>query len=340
MVLSLVRHGFVLSLLALTVRADGEAPKEAAAPPAAPAEGPAVPGAPLPEEERDAVRALDKNEKVKTLRPDEVPGEVQEMARLKSKADIKAEITLKSSSGRPIIFKGVIRNGKLIEKLDNKRFVPEESVEDQRCGVRLWWSGDSDGFIFFRYTTIQMLTLTGRLTEEERREIERRLKAKREGKAEAEKQAAALPDGQEDADLEKLSPEALREFLMVRYPYNAGWNHDRLRDLNRQQVLDGKILTREESLFVRYSRLLFLWHFEELKKDREKFKLEPGSDKPAPQGPARQPAPSGASGEPAESGGSVEDGSGEGCGDGESVDPGDEFPSGGGDGGSAPSGDE
>lgn len=298
------RLGFVLmaSGLVAVAQEGGEAPP--AAPPAAPAPSPeeTAPASPevSPEEgapaapaevDRDAVRSLDRNEKVKTLRPEEIPLEVEEMGRLRSKADIKAEISLKTQSGRPVNFKGVIRNGKLIEILADKKFVPQASLEDPKCGVRLWWSGDSDGYIFFRYSNIQTITLTGKLTDEERREIERRLKARREGQKEPEKQATPIPDEEVEADLEKLSPDALKDLLLTRYPYNKGWNHDRLRDLNRQQVLESKVLSRDESIFVKYSQLLFLWHFEELKQDREKFNLEPGSDKPAVQPGSGQPKP-------------------------------------------------
>ena len=102
---------------------------------------------------------------VKVLKPKDVPSE---LLRLHTKADIKAEVTVKPLHGDATVFKGVVRNGKLIERFKGRSFVPLKDIEHTHAGVRLWWIGGSDGWMFFRYANIQSIALPGRLTAAER----------------------------------------------------------------------------------------------------------------------------------------------------------------------------
>lgn len=211
-----------------------------------------------------------KKDKIRVLKPKDVPGELR---RLKSKADIKAEITVRTASGRPVVFKGVIRNGKLIERIVKHRFVPQKTLNHPRCGVRIWWSGGTDGFIFFRYSVIKSVAITGRLTDVERREIMRRLRAGRAGN-----KAAAPEDEQVDLELAKLTPAQLKAYLLKRYPYDKGWNHKKLRTLKRQKLIENKVLAADEEVFVQYFAILVEAHFEDLKRRTRKIEIEPGSE--------------------------------------------------------------
>jgi hypothetical protein len=277
----------VLALLAAAARAQsGEAqPVPAAASEAAPA----AEGADL-EEER-IVSAAAAAAQARTLTPADVPAELQ---RLKSKADIKAEIVLKTTTGRPISFKGVIRNGKLIERILDRKFVPETAIDPVHSGVRLWWSGDSDGYIFFKYSAIQSLTITGRFTEAERRALMERLKRIKEGKQAAETpEAPTLADG----DLDKMAPEELKAYLVRKYPYDKGWNHEKKQELTRRRILENKPLSAEEAAFEKYFAILAQARFEELQKRKTKIQIEnPGadpnpSDSPVPVPVEPPPAP-------------------------------------------------
>lgn len=225
----------------------------------------------------DDATALEKREKVRVLKPEEVPGE---LIRLRTKADIKAEISIKTFSGRPVVFKGVIRNGKLIERIVDRRFVAENDISHQRCGVRLWWSGDNDGYIFFRYSNIKSVAITGKLTEKERAEIMRRLRAKEQGEdpdAAAKKAAAAAVKASE-SELDKLSPEQREAFLMARYPAEKGWTSHRYRELKRKQVIDNVKLPNDEAIFVKYFRVLEQARYRNLQiATTKKEKFEPGS---------------------------------------------------------------
>jgi len=256
-----------LALALLAPLGLGQEPKKAD-------EGKAQPGAAKKKKAQPVVDiGKKKDEQVRVLRPRDIP---KELVRLKSKADIKSEITIRTSSGRPVTFKGVIRNGKLIERIVKKRFVPEKDLKKPHCGVRVWWAGNTDGFIFFRYSVIKSLKITGKLTAAERREIMRRLRDKRAGKTEGSKQPAT---GEKvGAELAEMSPEELKAYLLKRYPYAEGWNHKKMRALKRKKLIDNKPLTREEEIFVKYFSILVEAHFEDLKKSTKKIEIEPNSD--------------------------------------------------------------
>ncbi|MCZ6787759.1 MAG: hypothetical protein O7E54_11420 [Planctomycetota bacterium] len=227
-------------------------------------------GAKKPDPKGDGIviKAVSKDEKVRTLKPKDVPAELK---RLKSKADIKAEVVLMTARGDPVVFKGVIRNGKFIERIVARRFKVERTLKKPRCGVRLWWSGNSDGYIFFRYDSIDSLTIVGKLTAAERRALMKRLAAKKG----EDKSAAPAPS--ESLDLEKLAPQQLRAYLLANYPYDKGWNHDRKRELSYKQLLENKKLSSEETIFLKYFSILAKARFEELHRQRDRLKIEPGS---------------------------------------------------------------
>jgi len=213
---------------------------------------------------------------IKVLKPQDVPAELTRLNSLRNKADIKAELTVMTSSGRPVAFKGVIRNGKLIERIIKRRFVPQKNLEHPHCGVRIWWSGGSAGYIFFRYSTIKTLAITGQLTAKERREIMARLRGGNH-QTEAEKIAAAALKLEES--IGKMSPDELQAFMVRKYPYDKGWDHKRMRALKRKQLIENKVLTREEALFVKHFPVLVEAHFEALKRNTKKIEIAPGSQK-------------------------------------------------------------
>ena len=143
--------------------------------------------------------------------------------------------------------------------------------------MRLWWSGNSDGFIFFRYSVIKTLTLTGQLSAEERAEIMRRLKAHKEGKQLGDGKAPQQTDEEAFESLEKLTPVELKKVLLARYPYDKGWDHERYRQLKHKQLIENKVLAQEEAVFLRYFRVLQEARFDLLKRKSEKHEIEPGS---------------------------------------------------------------
>ena len=219
------------------------------------------------------VKARGAEEEIKVLKPTDIP---LEMKGLKGKADIKAEIQIRTVAGRPVVFPGVIRNGKLMELLLGGKFEPRDDLDDALVGVRLWWSGDSDGYIFFRYNIIKTITLMGEFTAEERRALFKRLAARRA----ADKGAAAPEEVGVDIakKLEGMTPAARKAYLVALYPYDKGWNHERYRELTRKRILEDQPLSAEEEIFLNFfTSVLSPARFEELS-TRKKIEFEPGSE--------------------------------------------------------------
>ncbi len=247
-----------------------------------PAAQPPAGNEPVKEGEETVVSSTRAGEKARTLTPQDVPAE---MARIESKADIKAELSLRTISGRPITFRGVIRNGKLIERIVERKFLLQRNLDEPDCGVRLWWANDTEGYIFFKYSSIQTLTITGVFTREDMRKLLEALEAKRRG---AETRAATATASEPDP--EKLSPDELQAYLVTKFPYDKGWNHDKKRELTRRKIIENQALTAEEALFEKYFAVLAQARFEELQKTNQKVTIEPGSSQAQP-APAVPPAP-------------------------------------------------
>lgn len=211
-------------------------------------------------------------EEVRVLQPQDVAAE---LLRLKSKADIKAEVTIVPLHGRAVVVKGVIRNGKLIERFDARRFTSLKNIDKHDSGVRLWWVNNTAGWIFLRYAQIQTIALTGKLTAEERRKIMEALNAKKNKDGDKPKTAdGALPE----PELEKLTQRELEAYLLSHYPAEAGWTQVKLRELKRKQIIENQTLGREEAIFVQYFHALIKGRLRELKRNKKKVEFEPGSE--------------------------------------------------------------
>ena len=225
---------------------------------------PAQPGAPK--------EGVAKGE-VRVLQPQDVAAE---LLRLKSKADIKAEVTIVPLHGRAVVVKGVIRNGKLIERFDGRRFVSLKNIDANDSGVRMWWVDNTAGWILLRYARIRTISLTGKLTAEERRKIMAALKAKKNNDGDKPKTAdGALPE----PELEKLTQRELEAYLLSHYPAEGGWTQKKLRELKRKQIIDNQTLGREEAIFVQYFHALIKGRLRELKRSKRKVEFEPGSER-------------------------------------------------------------
>jgi hypothetical protein len=255
---------------------------------------------------------------VKVLAPSDVPAEMLRIEKRKAKADIKCELTMTPTHGREVTVKGVVRNGKLIERFQGREFVMDPTIEHPQCGVRLWWVDNTSGWIFLRYSQIRTISLTGILTAEERQKIMEALRVK-DQKREEEKKAQEAEKLEEE--LLKMSALDLEAYVLREYPQDQGWTHERLRDLKKKQLIDNQPLTRQESIFVSYFPVLIKARLKELKREKDKVEFEPGSaDKPAdpagtPSGPVggqpekpRGAKPGGTGGTPPV-GGDADDGS-------------------------------
>jgi len=225
-----------------------------------------------PKSDRTPAQPGTPKEEIRVLQPQDVAAE---LLRLKSKADIKAEVTIVPLHGRAVIVKGIIRNGKLIERFDSRRFISPKNIDENDSGVRLWWVNNTAGWIFLRYAQIKTIALTGKLTAEERRKIMEALKARKNQDGDKPKTAdGALPE----PEIEKLTPRELEAYLLSHYPAEGGWTHKKLRELKRKQIIENQTLGREEAIFVQYFHALIKGRLRELKRSKRKVEFEPGSE--------------------------------------------------------------
>jgi hypothetical protein len=235
--------------------------------------------------EGDPAKAPETTEEVKVLKPGDVPAEVIRIEKRKTKADIKCEVTMVPVHGREVKVKGVVCNGKLIERFAGRVFVADPTIEHPQCGVRLWWVDNTAGWIFIRYSQIRTIALTGVLTAEEKRKIMEALRVKEEEKK---KEQTKAHDAKLEEELLQLSQADLEAYLLREYPQDQNWNADRLKDLKKKQLIDNQPLTRQESIFVSYFPVLIKARVKDLKRQKDKTEFEPGSaDKP--QDPAGTP---------------------------------------------------
>ena len=95
--------------------------------------------------------------------------------------------------------------------------------------------------------------------------------------------------------LEKMNPDELKAYLLRNYPYESGWDHKRRRALKRKELIENKVLSREEAIFVKYFSILVEARFETLKRNTKKIEIEPGSaDSDSPEDRPSKPAGGGA----------------------------------------------
>ncbi|HEX5137659.1 MAG TPA: hypothetical protein VFY93_11835 [Planctomycetota bacterium] len=251
-----------------------EAPKEASA------------GSEAPK----ADEADPENPELKVLKPGDVPAELLRIGKRKNKAEIKCEVTITPPHGRPVTVKGVIRNGKLIERFAGRDFVQDPTIEHPQCGIRLWWVDNTSGWIFLRYSQIDTIALTGVLTAEEKQAIMEALQAKEKRKQEDQH---AIEVAKLDEELLKMTSVELEAYLLREYPQEQGWTSEKLRELKKKQLIDNQPLTRQEAVFVTYFPTLVKARLKELKREKDKVEFEPGS--------AEKPAESSQPGKPPES---------------------------------------
>jgi hypothetical protein len=258
------------------------------APPAKPAAGAEAPKqAATGAEQPKGDEATDADAEVKVLKPTDVPAELLRIEKRKSKAEIKCEVQITPPHGRPVMVKGVIRNGKLIERFAGRDFVQDPNIEHPQCGIRLWWVDNTSGWIFLRYSQIDTIALTGILTAEEKQAIMEALRVKAEKKQEDQR---AIEASKLDEELLKMSPAELEAYLLREYPQDQGWSSEKLRELKKKQLIDNQPLTRQESVFVTHFPTLVKARLKELKREKDQVKFEPGSaDKPADPAQPGQP---------------------------------------------------
>ena len=180
------------------------------------------------------------------------------------KANVRVTVRLNNGSR----LKGVVKNGRFIERIDGREFV-RVAERGPDAGLRIWYSGGTNSYMFLPYTSVRNYKIGKKLTDAEVAEIAAEIEsarlaaeAKRREQAEAKKLAAAKL---EQAALEASEADQQREqavdkdgipipakpaveqeptsmlteehrALLQEFPPEAGWGLDKLRTLETRKV--------------------------------------------------------------------------------------------------------
>lgn len=150
--------------------------------------------------------------------------------------------------------KGVVRNGRFIEKIHGLDFVPAD-MKTEGAGVRVWYYDNTTSYIFLPFREIASYTIGERLTDDEVKAIEKRIEREsriaRERREEllAKRRARSRPEGGQAED-EKLTEEARRAAeqrakedrllkLLEEFPPDEGWGEKRVREIQMRKITVG-----------------------------------------------------------------------------------------------------
>jgi hypothetical protein len=179
---------------------------------------------------------------------------------------VRVKVRLKNGSR----MKGIVRNGRFIEKHDGLDFV----VTDKRsahAGLRLWYYNGTNSYIFLPHADIAYYKLGNRMTdtqvkdletrlmeaERQRREMERRLfedrrrRAAAGGGPEAGKEGPLDPIAAEKKNYGRALTNTERTLLMwlEEFSPEQGWGKKKLRDLQVRRITLGVYPNKEEKRF-------------------------------------------------------------------------------------------
>ncbi|MHC4814681.1 MAG: hypothetical protein ACYTGW_15660 [Planctomycetota bacterium] len=174
--------------------------------------------------------------------------------------NVQVKVRLKNGNR----IKGIVRNGRFIEKSDGLDFVVTEK-RSANAGMRLWYYNGTNSYVFLPYAQIAHYKLGTRLSDKEIRDLERKLVAADRRRREIERQLAeknrrgklggsGQPAKKEPDDVEKYGRALIpkeRELLkwLEDYPPDKGWGQKKLRDLQVRRITLGVYPNKEEKRF-------------------------------------------------------------------------------------------
>ena len=178
--------------------------------------------------------------------------------------------------------RGVVKDGKLVERVDGLRFVDAQAKEPG-AGVRLWYTTGVRNYVFIPFSQFAEYEVLQRLSQEDLEEIERELQreeasrgagpatpaapagepraaepAKDAGKEPNDKAAQdkdgkgkdeAGKDGAPAGDAQQ-NPTKVWFQLLQSYPPTAGWNEKKRDEIMRRKVVIGTTPSETEMKFV------------------------------------------------------------------------------------------
>ena len=200
-------------------------------------------------------------------------------------------VTVRLKNGNKLI--GVVKNENFIERLDVLDFVPT-SVEVPGAGLRIWYTDNTNSYIFLTYEEIVGYRIHNQLTDVQVKAIEERID--RDKRTADEQRAAAARRKQEEAaragDAPAATPapapgenaeQAALLKLLQEFPPEEGWGEERARQIEVRKITLGVYPDERSKRFLdvypEWTRALKTR--DEQKKAREKEQSEKGGDAPA-----------------------------------------------------------
>lgn len=182
---------------------------------------------------------------------DRVVQEVNEKTRLMREGHVirtNVRVTVRLLNGSRL--RGVVRNGRFIERVDGLTFVPSEMTEPN-AGLRLWYYDETNSYIFLPYASIETHQIGEQLSQLEVIEIGRQFdeQARKRAELAASERDRATAEKQQDktgtADAGKgatppagtSSPlTAEQKALLDEFPISGGWGKDRMEEIESRKI--------------------------------------------------------------------------------------------------------
>lgn len=198
--------------------------------------------------------------------------EVAEKQRLMREGKVvlsNVRVTVRLANGSRL--RGVVKNGKFIERHDGLAFVPSERAIEG-SGLRIWYYDQTNSYIFLPWNTIVEHSIGEVLSDEEVTkmgiELDRLAKQAKEQADGAQRQPAGpvdpqtgksipTPAGQtpppagpivESKPQSALTPEQLA--LLAEFPPEQGWSLDKLKEIEARKIRIGVFPNEQEKRFL------------------------------------------------------------------------------------------
>lgn len=205
-------------------------------------------------------------------------------------------VTVRLKNGNKI--EGVVKDGRLIEKVDGLHFVLAEA-KAEGAGVRVWYYDDTVSYIFLPFEGIHHYKVHERLTSNQIEAIERRIAEEERRRAELRRleqqrlpetgppggqtggEPGATPPGEtppgtgEGKTLTEEEQQMMK--LLEEFPPEEGWSEERRAELERRKVTVGVYPAGRDKRFLEI--------FEQWQRAYERF----GKERQTPSGTGQTP---------------------------------------------------
>ena len=163
---------------------------------------------------------------------------------------------------------GVVKNGRLIEKVDGLHFVSTDSMS-RGAGIRLWYYDNTNSYIFLPFATIASYRVGERLSSHQILAIERKIDVDRKATEDARKAYLARKEAErrrrageeETGDSEDEAQRRLEELaraaeenrllaLLDEFPPEDGWGENKVQEIEVLRVTVGVFPDEKDKRFL------------------------------------------------------------------------------------------